>query len=208
MWARDSGHRCVTHPLYSKKTQRNRRTRCCWSQSATGRCHSARPGWCWNEPAGGSASPRKTPSLLFPGCAAPGCSSPPHLWGPPAGRDPDMDCWDSDLSSGPATCHNDKNTQNTSLMYSTSSKKCLEFKKLGLRMRFTDHLVLHGIPRNKTGALACSRNTPKFTLSKCNSVEGKGKEREGREERRKKRREIWQWSSFVQLFSPHVHLPV
>ena len=109
MLAHGSGHRCATHPLYSKRTRRNHRTRCCWSQWATGRCRSVRPGWCWSEPAAGSAWPHKPPSPLVLGHAGPDCSFPPHLWVPQAGRDPEKDCRDSDLSCGPATCHNNKN---------------------------------------------------------------------------------------------------
>lgn len=122
MLAHGSGHRCATHPLYSKRTRRNHRTRCCWSQWATGRCRSVRPGWCWSEPAAGSAWPHKPPSPLVLGHAGPDCSFPPHLWVPQAGRDPEKDCRDSDLSCGPATCHNNRNKQNTSLLHPASSK--------------------------------------------------------------------------------------
>lgn len=95
-----SGHRCATHPLYSKRTRRNHRTRCCWSQWATGRCRSVRPGWL-SEPAAGSACHlHKPPSPLVLGHAGPDCSFPPHLWVPQAGRDPERIVGTADWSCG------------------------------------------------------------------------------------------------------------
>lgn len=84
------------------------------------RCRSVRPGWCWSEPAAGSAwlshpvpSSSDMQDLTVPFHHI--CES--HEW---AGIQ--KSCRDSDLSCGPATCHNNKNKQNTSLLHPASSK--------------------------------------------------------------------------------------
>lgn len=165
MSAHCSGHQCATHPLYSKKTQRNHRTRCCWSQLVTGRCRSARPSWCWSEPGGASAMPHKPPSLLVLGHAAPGCPSPPNLWAPQAGRDLGMDCQDSDLSSGPATCHHDKNKTHHYCTWPTLRMPHWR-KAFWSQNGLHRCLVLRDIPRNKDGVIPCNCITWTFNWSK------------------------------------------